>query len=86
MKVLKNSLFLFVIVILTNLAWALFYYNNQMNELKATQAIEQVYKIASECYVEGGTTVLKPYNEGFDGACVYMTIRFGKSQFEEDIK
>lgn len=70
MKVLKNSLFLFVIVIFTNLVWALFYYNNQMNKVRETEAQE----ISKDCEVASNVAT-----------CVYVQVRLGQSQFEKDL-
>lgn len=70
MKVLKTSLFLFIVVIVTNLAWALFYYNTQMAKVRQTEA----QTISKDCQVASDLAT-----------CVYVQVRLGGSQFEKDL-
>ena len=70
MKVLKTSLFLFIVVIITNLAWALFYYNTQMAKTRENEA----QTISKDCQVASDVAT-----------CVYVQVRLGQSQFEKDL-
>lgn len=70
MKVLKNSLFLLIVIVITNLVWALFYYNNQMDKYRQEQAQE----ISKDCeFTENKAT------------CVYVQVRLDRSDFEKDL-
>lgn len=70
MKALKNKLFLFIVIILTNLAWAVFYYNAQINKYRQAE----VERISKDCQVASDFAT-----------CVYVQVRLDASQFEKDL-
>ena len=70
MKVLKNKLFLFIVIILTNLAWAMFYYNAQMAKIKQVE----VNRISEDCQTASNFAT-----------CVYVQVRLDASQFEKEL-